>query len=92
MEYRVLTNPPASPLFRFDKVQYVGTLNGSGDQMELSGKLTFYGSDGKQQNPDGTPGTTGIPFNDNGVRIPLEVLPSTGSTLPIPPIPTAPAP
>jgi len=87
MQYRVITNPPSSPLFRFDKVQYTGRLTEFGDQIELSALLTFFDADGNQLPP-----TEGISFKANGTRIPLEILPNTGHTLPIPPIPTMPAP
>jgi hypothetical protein len=96
MEYRVLilktdepgTNPRRdSPLFRFDKVQYTGTLNRSGDSMDVSALLTFYDEQGNQVDVEGNPSTEGIPFEIKGVRIPLEVLPSTTHRLTIPPIP-----
>ncbi len=48
MEYRVQTEPASSPLFRFDKVQYIGTLNKSGDTMELTAHLIFFDEQGKQ--------------------------------------------
>jgi hypothetical protein len=55
--------------------------------MEFTAVGTFFGEDGNQQNPDGTPGTESVSFKGNGVRIPLEILPSTAHSLPIPPIP-----
>ena len=86
IEYQVQGNGKA-PVFQFDKYQYTGRLSESGDQMALDGLATFF-------NPEGTqlPPTDGIQFKINGVRIPLEVLPNTSHTFPIPPVPTAPAP
>jgi hypothetical protein len=92
MQYHVRTNPPDAPLFRFDKVQYSGRLSETGDQMEISAFLTFFDVDGNQLNPDGTPGTDGIPFKANATRIPLEVSPNSVHSLPIPSIPTTPMP
>jgi hypothetical protein len=87
MEYRDLTNPePSSPLFRFDKVQYTGELDKSGATMQISALLTFYNEQGNQIDPPG-PTPKEVPFRANGVRIPLEVLPNTGGTLPVPPVP-----
>jgi hypothetical protein len=94
IEYHILTNPTnfGSPLFRFDKLQFTGRLSETGDQMEIGALLTFFDKDGNQLNSDGSPGTESISFKENGVRIPLEVLPNTAHTLPIPTIPTTPAP
>ncbi len=80
-------NPqPDVALFQFTKEQITGRLTESGYQMVLSEvRLTHFDSDGKQI--DGTQS-----FPANGARIPLEVLPKTSHTLPIPPIPTTPAP
>ena len=55
--------------------------------MEFTAVSTFFGLDGNQQNPDGTPGTEGALFKGNGARIPVELLPNTVHNLPIPPIP-----
>jgi hypothetical protein len=89
MEYRNLVPPtgsPSTPLFRFDKVQYTGKLNQSGDGMELSALLTFFDEQGNRIDDQGKPSTDFVvEFNANGVRIPL-----TGNSLPIPPIPPAP--
>jgi hypothetical protein len=84
IEYEVSTDPTnfGSPLFRFDKTQYTGKLNETGDRMEISGLGTFFDQDGNQLPP-----TEGSSFKANGVRIPLEVLPNTSHTLPIPPAP-----
>jgi hypothetical protein len=90
MEYQNIVPPapafPSTPLFRFDKVQYTGKLNQSGDGMELSALLTFFDEQGNRIDAEGKPSTDFVvKFNANGVRIPL-----TGNSLPIPPIPPAP--
>jgi hypothetical protein len=87
IEYQDQTKPPAAPVFRFLKNQYTGRLNLAGNTMEFDGLVTFFGVDGNQQNPDGTPGTEGFPFKGNGIRIPLEIVPNSVHQLPIPPIP-----
>ena len=89
IEYQVdtSTNPPSAPLFQFDKVQFTGVLNESGDRMELTALVTLFDPDGNQLPPK-----EGIRDKANGIRIPLEILPSTAHSLPIPPIPTAPNP
>ena len=78
IEYQVQANGNA-PVFRFDKYQYTGKLSESGDQMALDGLVTLFDTEGKQLPP-----REGIPFKINGVRIPLEVLPNTSHSLPIP--------
>ena len=60
IEYRVLVPPtpalPGSPLFRFDKIQYTGTLNQAGDTMEITVVFTFFDEQGNQLDPtEGTP-------------------------------------
>jgi hypothetical protein len=82
IEYQA--NPAAAPnttLFQFDKVQFTGVLKDSGDEIELTALVTIFNPDGSQK---------GDSFSDtaNGIRIPLEVLPSTAHSLPIPAIPT----
>lgn len=77
-------NPPFA-LFEFDKIQFTGVLNESGDQIALTALVTLFNPDGTQKPPQ-----EGIPDKANGVRIPVEILPNTSHTLPIPPIPTAP--
>ena len=86
IEYEVSTDPTnfGSPLFRFDKAQFTGTLNEAGDRMEISGIGTFFDQDGNQLPP-----TEGSPFKASGVRIPLEQLPNISHTLPIPTLPPA---
>jgi hypothetical protein len=86
IEYRVrVPAPPSplpgSPLFRFDKVQYTGTLNQAGDSMEISAVFTFFDEQGNQLEPKG--GTD--PVTITGVRIPLTILPSIPHSLPTPP-------
>jgi hypothetical protein len=78
-----LNLPPDVSLFQFTKEQITGRLTESGDQMVISEiRLTHFDSDGQRIN--------GIQsFPANGVRIPLEILPNSAQTLPIPPIPTA---
>jgi len=89
MEYQVdsSNNSLSAPLFQFDKVQFTGVLSDSGNQIELTALVTFFDANGNQLPPQ-----EGIRDKANGVRIPLEVLPNTSHTLPIPTIPTAPAP
>jgi hypothetical protein len=79
-------NPPFA-LFEFDKIQFTGVLSESGNQMELTALVTLFDPNGNQLPP-----LEGIRDKANGVRIPLEVLPNTSHSLPIPPKPTAPAP
>ena len=73
----------SAPVFQFDKIQFTGVLSESGDQMELTALVTIF-------NPDGTQKGDSISDKANGIRVPLEVLPNTSDTLPIPTIPTAP--
>jgi hypothetical protein len=71
-------NPPNVLLFWFTKEQIIGRLTESGDQMVLSElRFTHFNSDGKQTG-------TSTSFPANGVRIPLEILPNSGQTLPVP--------
>lgn len=87
MEYQVdaSTNPPSAPLFQFDKVQFTGVLNESGARMELTALVTFFDANGNQLDPK-----EGIRDKANGIRIPLEILPHTSHSLPIPTPPPAP--
>jgi hypothetical protein len=75
-----LNLPPNVSVFQFTKQQFTGRLTESGDQMILSVRLTHFDSDGKQID-----GIQSYPAN--GVRIPLEILPSSANTLPIPSVP-----
>jgi hypothetical protein len=79
MEYQVQVNPLSAPLFQFDKVQFTGVLNESGDRIELTAAISFYDSSGNQIGD-----TIQVPTKAHGVRIPLEILPNTSHTLPIP--------
>jgi len=81
IEYQVDTsnNSLSAPLFQFDKVQFTGVLSESGDRMELTAAISFYDSSGNQIGD-----TIQVPTKAHGVRIPLEVLPNTSHTLPIP--------
>jgi hypothetical protein len=76
-----LNLPPNVLLFQFTKEQITGRLTESGDQMVLTEvRFTHFDSDGKR--------FRGIEsFPANGVRIPLEILPNSAQTLPIPPPP-----
>jgi hypothetical protein len=84
MEYQVdsSNNSLSAPLFQFDKVHFTGVLSDSGNQIELTALVTFFDANGNQLPP-----VDGIRDKANGVRIPVEILPSTSHTLPIPPIP-----
>jgi hypothetical protein len=92
IEYHNAFNPatdtnPSVLLLQFTKEQFIGRLTESGDQMVLSEvRLTHFGLDGKEITDN-----KGIPrvqvFPANGVRIPLEILPDTTHTLPIPQLP-----
>jgi hypothetical protein len=75
IEYQV--NPHNATLYEFDKVQFTGVLNESGDEMKLTALVTLF-------NPDGSQKGDSFPDTANGIRIPLEVLPSTTHSLRIP--------
>jgi hypothetical protein len=79
MEYDA--NPPFG-LFQFDKVQFTAVLNASGDRIDLPNPvITNYYPNGKlKAGPNVFP-------EAHGVRIPLEVLPFTSHSLPIPTAP-----
>jgi hypothetical protein len=79
------TNPPSAPLFQFEKVQFTGVLNESGDRMELTALVTFFDANGNQLPPK-----EGIRDKASGIRIPLEILPHTSDALPVPTPPPAP--
>jgi hypothetical protein len=70
-------------LHQFDKVQFTGVLNESGDQFTLTARVTLFDANGNQIG-------SFIPDVANGIRIPLEILPSTAQTLPIPTVPPPP--
>jgi len=79
------TSIEASTLFRFDKFQYTGKLSESGDQIDLTLVFSAYDVNGNQ--------ILGPlpPLNFKGVRVPLEILPHTGTTLPVPVVSPTPA-
>jgi hypothetical protein len=74
-----------STLFRFDKAQYTGKLSESGDQIDLTLVFSAYDINGNQ-----IVGPAPA-LNFKGVRVPLEILPHTGTTLPVPVISPTPA-
>jgi hypothetical protein len=74
-----------STFFRFDKAQYTGKLSESGDQIDLTLVFSAYDVNGNQIIAP-TP-----PLNFKGVRVPLEILPHTGTTLPVPVVSPTPA-
>jgi hypothetical protein len=78
MEYHndTTTNPPSTPIFQFAKEQFTGRLAESGDGITFSALVTTFDANGKE--------TGHFTFNAKGVRIPLEVLPNTSHSLPIP--------
>jgi hypothetical protein len=79
MEYQVDTKPVSAPLFQFDKVQFTGFLKDSGNRMEITAaRITTFNPDGSLKD------SINVPDKTHGVRIPLEVLPSTSLSLPIP--------
>jgi len=74
------TNPPSAPLFQFDKVQFTGRLNETGDRMEITAAvITNFDPKGELIG-----GPNQFSTKVHGVRIPLEVLPFTARSLPIP--------
>lgn len=76
-----LNLPPDVLLFQFTKEQFTGRLTESGDQMVLSEiRLIHFDADGKPINRIQS-------FPANGVRIPLEILPNSAQTLPVPQLP-----
>jgi len=87
IEYHNALHPqPDVSLFQFTKEQFIGRLTEFGDQMVLTEvRLTHFDSDGKQMNQKQI-------FPANGVRIPLEVLPNSADSLPVPTVATTPAP
>jgi hypothetical protein len=53
IEYQVQANPLSAPLNQFDKVQFTGVLNESGDRMELTALVTLFDANGNQLPPRG---------------------------------------
>ena len=89
MEYHngfnpALSLPPDLSVFQFGKLQFTGRLSPSGDAMTFNALLTRYNPQGEK--------TSDMSFNGTGTRIPLEILPNTSDTLPLPSVPTTPAP
>ena len=74
-----------SPFFRLDKVQCTGKLSESGDQVDLTFVFSGYDQNGNQTIAPSSP------LNFKGVRVPLEILPHTGATLPVPVVSPTPA-
>ena len=70
---------PSGNFHQFDRVQFTGELKSS-NQMTLTALITFFDANGHQLGD-------AIPSTANGVRIPLQVLPSTSDTIPVPPAP-----
>ena len=85
MEYHnafnpALSLPPDLSVFQFGKLQFTGRLSPSGDAMTFNALL-------KRYNPQGENTFDTVFSNATGTRIPLEILPKTSDTLPIPPPP-----
>jgi hypothetical protein len=77
MEYDA--NPPFA-LFQFDKVQFTAILNETGDKMVIPEPvLTNYKPNGELKSPPFK-----FPTGGHGVRIPLEILPFTSTSLSLP--------
>jgi hypothetical protein len=75
-----------SKFFRFDKLQLTGRLSESGDQMDVTFFVTFFDAAGNKIGDGGS-------VNFKGVRVPLDILPHSADTLPVPvisPTPGAP--
>ncbi len=79
-----LNLPPNVSVFQFAKFQFTGRLSQSGDAMTFNALLTRYNPQGEK--------TSDMSFNGTGTRIPLEILPNTSDTLPLPSVPTVPVP
>jgi hypothetical protein len=73
-------DPPNATFYQFDKVQFIGFLTDSGDSMEITDAvITNFNSKGELI---GEP--IKISTKAHGVRVPFEILPFTGRSLPIP--------
>ncbi len=84
IEYQVDASTifPTAPLYQFDKAVYTAILTDSGDKMETTAAvITTFNADGSLKE------SITVPVQVHGVRLPLEVLPNTSNTLPIPPPP-----
>jgi hypothetical protein len=73
-----------SVFFRFDKGQLTGRLSESGDQMDVTFVFTFFDAAGNKIGEGGS-------VNFKGVRVPLDILPHSADTLPVPVISPTPA-
>jgi hypothetical protein len=73
-----------SKFFRFDKLQLTGKLSESGDQMDVTFFVTFFDDAGNKIGEGGS-------VNFKGVRVPLDILPHSATTLPVPVISPTPA-
>jgi len=71
--------PPDVSILQFAKFQFTGTLSRSGDEMTFKSHLTHYKPNGEFDSQEDS--------NGNGTRIPLEILPNTSNTLPLPKAP-----
>jgi hypothetical protein len=70
---------PDVSILQFAKFQFTGTLSRSGDEMTFTNaRLTHYDPEGKETSHEDS-------INGAGTRIPLEILPNTSPTLPLPP-------
>ena len=79
--HNAITNGvPTLTVLQFVKFQFTGTLSRSGDEMTFTALLTRYNPEGKEFSHMDFP-------NGTGTRIPLEILPKTSDTLPLPPPP-----
>ena len=78
IEYQV--DPPNATLFQFDKVQFIGFLKDSGNQMEVTAAIIT----NFDKNGDIIGEPFKVPTGAHGVRIPLEILPFTSTSLSIP--------
>jgi hypothetical protein len=66
IESGVVVSEGRNILFRFDKLQWTGRLNASGDQIDLTEHISFFDGHGIQIEPTDRP-----PTNYKGVRVPL---------------------
>ena len=73
-----------SKFFRFDKLQLTGRLSESGDQMDVTFFFAFFDATGNKIGEGGS-------VNFKGVRVPLDILPHSADTLPVPVISPTPA-
>jgi hypothetical protein len=80
MEYHVSTNPgPGSPILQFTKTQYTGKIIDFGNGITFDALITHFDPSGTIKDRK--------KFDGNGLRIPLEILPNSSNSLPIPTAP-----